>query len=1043
MNERRTVAVPFPGLRSFEPDEVDLFFGREEQIDELLSRLQDTRFIAVLGTSGSGKSSLVRAGLLPSLYGGFMTDAGSTWHIGIMQPGSDPLGNLAQTLSDTDIFSENLDEELATAHSMIIESTLRSSHQGLVEAVQQTRMPADENYLLLVDQFEELFHFKQSADIATREQEAFHFTQLLIAASQQQQVSLYIVITMRSDFLGDCAQLPDLAGAINDGMYLVPRMVREERRLAITGPVAVAGANISSPLVIKLLNNVGNNFDNLPVLQHLLMCTWNYWQEHQEDGQSLDLIHYEAVGGISEALSLDAEKAFQELPNERSKEVAEKLFKRLTLRGPDGRGVRSPTTMGEISESIEASMEEISEVVERFRHPSRSYLRPSVGVPLQGDTVIDISHESLMRNWQRLIGWVREESRSADTYLELSETASLYQQGQRGFVTNPELQLYLNWQRRTQPNEAWARRYDPAFERATVYLRASAEDHESKIAHEAFLHRRKLKRARIFALVMGSTLFLCLTLIAYALISQSELATAREKAQEAKIEAEVALGEAEKAKEEAEQLNAQTAVLQRQKVESERELKDQQQRMADLGRREVVLKDQLARIQADQQLQLGKIDSLNRAQVQLETAIEENERQNAQLQASVVRIQETADALNRLSTARRLALQALKTESEELRGLLGLQAFLFHTRNGGSPQDPLIYNALQLDGGEVLRGHQDAVRVVRFSPDGSLLASAGDDGIVNLWQSETQERKTTLEVGQTGRIRTLDFSPDGRSLVAGTVAGQVLNWQLNEPDKGFQNLSAASDLVQQVTFAEQGEFLAAGYRSGTVQIWRREQGIEPKSLYGELQLGEGQAQTLSFIAGNGDLLATGGEDGIVYLWDPHQAAEKPISQLQAGGPVLALISSADGRLLAAGTRTGDILVWEFAEAGKNIVSVHTLRGHTSSVTDLAFDPSDRLLASCSLDQTVRIWDTRQPEDEAIVLEGHGDWVWSVSFSPDGRTIASGSADQTARLWVAQAELLAARAAARLERNMTQLEWEKFIGSAIEYQKTLPNLPAGK
>ena len=1043
MNERRIVTAPFPGLRSFEPDEVDLFLGREEQIDELLIRLQDTRFIAVLGTSGSGKSSLVRAGLLPSLYGGFMADAGSTWHIGIMQPGSDPLGNLAQILSKTDIFSANLDEELIAVHGTIIESTLRSSHQGLVEAVQQTRMPADENFLLLVDQFEELFHFRQTSDIATREQDAFHFTQLLIAASQQQQVPLYIVITMRSDFLGDCAQLPDLAGVINDGMYLVPRMVRAERRLAITGPVAVAGANISSPLVIKLLNNVGNNFDNLPVLQHLLMCTWNYWREHQEDGQPLDLVHYEAVGGISEALSLDAEKAFQELPNERSKEVAEKLFKRLTLRGPDGRGVRNPATMSEISESIEASMEEISEVVERFRHPSRSYLRPSAEVPLQEDTVVDISHESLMRNWQRLIEWVREESRSAETYLELSETASLYQQGRRGFVTNPELQLYLNWQRRTRPNEVWARRYDPAFERATVYLRASAEDHDNKIAHEAFLHRRKLKRARIFALVLGSTLFLCLTLIAYALISQSELATAREKAQEAKTEAEIALNEAEKAKEEAEQLNAQTAVLQRQKVESERELKDQQERMAALGRREVLLKDQLARIQADQQIQLDKIDSLNRDQVRLETAIEENERQNAQLQASVARIQETADALNKLSTARRLALQALKTESEELRGLLSLQAFLFHTHNGGSPQDPLIYNALQLDGGEILRGHQDAVRAVGFSPDGTLLASAGDDGAVNLWRPETGERISMLDLGRTGRVRTLDFSPNGESLVAGTVAGQLLSWQLGEPDKGPQSLDAASGLVRQVAFAEQGGFLAAAFRSGAVQIWRMVQGTESRSLYGELQLGEGQAQTLSFVAKNGNLLATGGEDGIVYLWNPHRAAEKPISALRAGSPVLALTGSSDGHLLAAGTRAGEILVWKLAETDKDVAGVYTLRGHTSSVTDLAFDPSDQLLASCSLDRTVRIWDTRQPEDESIVLEGHGDWVWSVSFSPDGRTIASGSADQTARLWVAHAKLLADRIAARLERNMTRLEWEKFIGPTIEYQKTLPNLPAGK
>ena len=300
-----------------------------------------------------------------------------------------------------------------------------------------------------------------------------------------------------------------------------------------------------------------------------------------------------------------------------------------------------------------------------------------------------------------------------------------------------------------------------------------------------------------------------------------------------------------------------------------------------------------------------------------------------------------------------------------------------------------------------------------------------------------------LDLGRTGRVRTLDFSPNGESLVAGTVAGQLLSWQLGEPDKGPQSLDAASGLVRQVAFAEQGGFLAAAFRSGAVQIWRMVQGTESRSLYGELQLGEGQAQTLSFVAKNGNLLATGGEDGIVYLWNPHRAAEKPISALRAGSPVLALTGSSDGHLLAAGTRAGEILVWKLAETDKDVAGVYTLRGHTSSVTDLAFDPSDQLLASCSLDRTVRIWDTRQPEDESIVLEGHGDWVWSVSFSPDGRTIASGSADQTARLWVAHAKLLADRIAARLERNMTRLEWEKFIGPTIEYQKTLPNLPAGK
>ena len=1036
MNEPR-LAAPFPGLRSLEPHEADLFFGREEQVYELLNRLQQTRFIAVLGTSGSGKSSLVRAGLLPSLHRGFMTGAGSSWRIGIMRPGRDPVGNLERALGAGDP-----DEVPATADHATVESALRRSTQGLVEAVQQTPSAA-ENFLLFVDQFEELFRFKRATDIPTSESDTSHFIQLLIAASQQPEVSIYIVIAMRSDFLGDCAELPDLAEVVNDGMYLIPRMPREERGLAITGPVAVAGAEISPPLVTELLNNVGNEFDPLPVLQHVLRCTWNYWQEHREDGDPLDLTHYEAVGGISEALSLDAEKAFQGLPDERRKEVAEKLFKRLTFKGPDGRGVRSPASMREISESTGASMEELSEVVERFRHPRHSYLLPAIDVPLTEDTVIDIAHESLMRNWQRLVEWVEEESDSVETYLKLSETAALYQQGRRGFVVNPELQLYLNWQRQTRPNEVWARRYDPSFERAMVYLRASAEEHERRIAHEAFRNRRKLKRARIFTLVLGSTLFLCLTLIAYALISQSELATAREKAQEARIEAKSALREAMKTKEEAEQLNVQTAILQRQKVESERELKDQHERMEALRRREAVLNEQMARIRIDQQVQLSKIDSLNQAQAQLENAILENERQNAQLQASVARIQENADALNKLSVARRLALQALKIENDELRALLGLQAFRFHIRNGGSPQDPLIYSALQFDGGGVLRGHQDAVRAVAFSPDGALLASAGDDGAVHLWQAGSQEQWTTLGSRRAGRIRTLAFSPDGESLVAGTVAGQVLSWQLDRLDQGPRRLSEAAELVQSVVFDGTGRFLAVGYRHGALKVWSLEKGREPGGAYRQLRTGDGILQALTFVAGDRTSLATGGEDGIVRQWDLRREAEIPVAEFPVGNPVLALAGSPDGSLLAAGTRAGDILVWELKEGGPRGNRPRTLRGHTSSVTGLAFDRAGRLLSSGSLDRTVRIWNIRQPEDEAIVLEGHGGWVWSVAFSPNGSTIASASADQTARLWVAHAEMLAARTRERVGRNLTRSEWEKFVGATIDYQKTFPDLPAGE
>src|SRR5438876_408546 len=150
---------PFPGLRPFESNEEHLFFGRDGQSDELLRRLRRSRFLAVLGTSGSGKSSLVRAGLLPSLYGGIMTQAGSDWRVALFRPGNDPVGNLAEALNEPSVLGAG--DEGSTIQRTITEATLRRSALGLVEAVRQARMPSNENLLVVVDQFEEIFRFRR------------------------------------------------------------------------------------------------------------------------------------------------------------------------------------------------------------------------------------------------------------------------------------------------------------------------------------------------------------------------------------------------------------------------------------------------------------------------------------------------------------------------------------------------------------------------------------------------------------------------------------------------------------------------------------------------------------------------------------------------------------------------------------------------------------------------------------------------------------------------------------------------------------------
>src|SRR5437764_10467924 len=330
MIESKPIRNPFPGLRPFETDEYLLFFGQDGQADELIARLQRSRFLAVVGTSGSGKSSLIRAGLMPALRGGMMAEAGSGWRIAVMRPGGDPIGNLASELVKQEVLPEAGAGLPAHEAEALIDATLRGGSLGIVDVARQGRLNSAEKLLVVVDQFEELFRFRAARESTSNADEASAFVKLLLEASRQRELPIYIVLTMRSDFLGDCAQFQGLPEAINEGQYLIPRMTRDERRFAVVGPVRVARARMSEPLVNRLLNDVGDNPDQLPILQHALMRTWDYWSAHRRNGQPIALEDYESIGGMAEALSLHADEAWAELPTERSRQVAEKLFKELT-----------------------------------------------------------------------------------------------------------------------------------------------------------------------------------------------------------------------------------------------------------------------------------------------------------------------------------------------------------------------------------------------------------------------------------------------------------------------------------------------------------------------------------------------------------------------------------------------------------------------------------------------------------------------------------------------------------------------------------------
>ncbi|HYW39653.1 MAG TPA: tetratricopeptide repeat protein [Terriglobales bacterium] len=505
---------PFPGLRPFEPDEDHLFFGREKEIDELLRRLRASRFLSVVGTSGSGKSSLVRSGLIPSLYSGFMVNAGSTWRVATLRPGEDPIGHLAATLNQSGVLGT--EGEMASTNRVLLEATLRRSTRGLVDAVRQARIPPEDNLLVIVDQFEELFRFRRSRQIQNSRDEAVAFVKLLLEATQQQEVPIYVVVTMRSDFIGDCMEYPGLPEAVNAGQYLVPRMTRDELRSAITGPIAVAGGEIAPRLVLRLLNDMGDNHDQLPVLQHALMRTWDHWERHRSQGEPIDIADYEAVGSMQQALSLHAEEAFLETGGDANRKIAERLFKALTDTFSDPRGIRRPTSVQELAAICETPEAEVIQVIEVFRQPGRSFLMPPATVPLVSRSIIDVSHESLMRCWARLITWAEEERVSSATYVRLSQAASWFEQGTAGLWRNPELELGLRWKRQERPTAAWAERHDSAFARAMEFLDRSEKERARVEAEREQERKRKLRHVQWAAAVLGILLLVAVSLAYFA-----------------------------------------------------------------------------------------------------------------------------------------------------------------------------------------------------------------------------------------------------------------------------------------------------------------------------------------------------------------------------------------------------------------------------------------------------------------------------------------------------------------------------------------------
>lgn len=493
---------PYPGLRPFDAEELHIFFGRERQTDELLARLQKHRFLAVVGPSGCGKSSLVRAGMIPALQSGFMTDTGASWQITQMLPGDRPLMRLAEALLVPDLLGAERGKGPDSA--LYLKAALKRGPLSLVEVARESALCRNANLLLLVDQFEELFRFSQQSNL----DEAEAFVALLLATAAQRELPIYVVITMRSDYLGNCTMFHGLPEAINESQYLTPRLTREECALAITGPAKVFGGRVEPDLVNRLLNDFGQDQDQLPLLQHALMRMWERRTASLGDGTTSPIVltaqDYDSIGGLQNSLSRHGDEVLASLsPTQRR--IAEAMFRRLVDFSSEKRDTRAWAYLSEVASIAGVPASDVAGVVEAFRCQACSFVTPREG-PLEPNTLLHISHESLIRKWATLSEWVKDETDAITAYKRVREFALLWKQGKAGLWRTPDLDLALAWRRKVTPSEPWAARYGEVGDLAIAleFIDASEKEQRQEQALEQAKHARRLHRARRLAFVLGA-----------------------------------------------------------------------------------------------------------------------------------------------------------------------------------------------------------------------------------------------------------------------------------------------------------------------------------------------------------------------------------------------------------------------------------------------------------------------------------------------------------------------------------------------------------
>ncbi len=931
---------PFVGLRPFRSEESLLFFGRRQQVTDLLKELYLTHFLGVVGSSGCGKSSLIQAGLIPRLTAGFFVENRDLWIFRTITPGDAPRARLAAAF---DIAEEALSEQ---GSSVIVDHLLSEPDA------------ASRNCFLLVDQFEEIFSHLESP---AKRDEAADFVCILLALAAQQEFPIFVVLTMRSDFLGDCDMFHGLPEAINQSHYLVPRLTRPYRQEAIEGPARLFGQTFTPQLIDRVLNDLGDDQDQLPIMQHALLRTWERWRKSGDKG-SIDVPHYIAVGGVSEALSRDADAALKEMSDE-ERQVAVRIFQALTDTDDSNRPVRRYVRLSELERETGAPRAAIERTLERFRESGRSFvvLRPD---PESDDASVHISHESLIRQWGTLGDWVSQERDSRDQYLRLVDLARRHARNQEGLLRDPGLQLALDWRDETKPSEAWAMRYRDDFDLAMSFLDESAAQREKERSEKEAQQKLQLQLATEQGRSKARAVLLRWA-FAFAIVGFVAAGVAIYQSRAARALAVVAD-------------SGRLALHARLHVERELDLA-------------MLWSVEALRRSPTFDARSGLLSLIGRRPNPSRFFHGHSKNVNAVAFAPDGKLAASAGGGGEIvlwnpETSEPRKLPSREQEVQTVAFSPDGRTFAAGLRDGTVELWSLSTWEMAY---KLVAGSMD-VRSLAFRSDGARLATGTFGGSVIVWDlpapgQPDQPRPTTVATSQS-EVLSVAFSPDGARIATGHLNGSLMIWELANENRG-RELKKHTAPVTSLAFSPDGHVLVSGSNDRTIQLWN----ARDANATAPIKTLSGQSAVSSIaIAPNSRLLVSGTDDGTIRVWDVAgqgeqawtRVNERPVALTGHGSIARSVAFSPDSNRLISGGWDNNVILWDLAD--ETLVEHFIRVKNGKSIEALEWSADGQSLVWSNGDQRASKWNlgTRafEPVQQAASSESR---VLALAFDRTG------------------------------------------------------------